>query len=136
MLAHQRQQTGNLCQIELAVTVGVEHPFTPRGLQAIRYSSAISLIPLVMNNTNLAMQSRQLISDRPGAISAAIIDDHDFKVAREPMSNLQRLLNDTLKIALLIETRQHNRQWQRLNRRPRDSRVTAGGHEATILERS
>jgi len=101
-----REEAFYLAHRDLPVGRCEKDPVAARVTKAGRHCSRETSITLVPYDSDVSELFRESIDDRPGPITAAVIDDQDLGVAgRDLLRRGSRLANGTLDVLDLVESR-------------------------------
>ena len=87
---HVRPQHLQLFRIVLRIAVGVEHEILPRIRETAAQRAAVAAILRMVNDPDFGIGAGQLVGDLGRAIGAAVVDDDDLEVRRQPRGRLAR----------------------------------------------
>jgi hypothetical protein len=91
VLSQTCPQRRDLGGIVLRIAVGVGDELLGCGGEARSQRAPVSPVAGVVDYPDVGVSPRELVGDLSGLIAAAVVDDDDFKVRRQPADRLLRL---------------------------------------------
>ena len=106
----QRQQTGQVGEVELTIGVGEGDALEGGGLEARAESGAVASIIAVPQEPNVGTRRGQLLDDGGGAVLAAVVHNQDFVVRHKSAEGVVGFLDRTANTRFFVVSRQHERE--------------------------
>jgi hypothetical protein len=102
ILLNQGQQRRHFCDIELAVTIGVEDKLPGGGPEAGLQGCAIAEIGAMVNDFYPFVSGGDFIGNAPGSIGTSVVNNNYLKVRLEAFQNRKCLLGGAGDVVLLV----------------------------------
>jgi hypothetical protein len=97
-------------EMKLAVGIGERDEVEPSGLEPRAQGSSVSLVDVMLQETNMGTMGRFRASDGSCVIAAAIIDNEDFVVSTKPSEGLVRFGDGLAKAGGFVKGGKDKRQ--------------------------